>query len=293
MNKAIRKNKVVVLILVHKPRMTTSERCSLRQCVNVLGNYDIHIICPEGMNVDSYKHVSEIISFNYIDRFWQSSYKNFRRLKISPLLYRMFSMYEFVLFYELDAFVFRDELFFWCEADYDYIGAPWFEGFANCTDQSPFIGVGNGGFSLRKTSSALRVLSSFSYIRKPRELLWSHYDQNFFSPVPTVLKRRALREKIKLIKNLIIANNTYWILNDYAGPEDFFWGLFVPRSFSWFKVAPFEAARMFSVELNPALMYRLNKQKLPFGCHGWRKYDPVFWAPHIKKHVSLTYTTSP
>ena len=198
----------------------------------------------------------------------------------------MFSAYEFVLFYQLDSFVFRDELSFWCDVNYDYIGAPWFEGFGNCTEQSPFIGVGNGGFSLRKTATALRVLSSFSYIRKPHELVPRSYsDQNELSLMEFVLRKCSFREKVRFIKNLTIANNTFWTFNDFARPEDMFWGLFVPRNFSWFKVAPFEDARRFSVETNPALMYRLNKQKLPFGCHAWSKNDPGFWASHIREHA--------
>jgi hypothetical protein len=277
-------NRVVVLVLVHKPEMSATERCSLKQCVSVLRNHEIHIVCPRGLNVSSYKNVSQHLFFTHIDPFWQSSYANFLRLKISPLLYRMFSRYEFVLFYELDAFVFRDELSFWCDANYDYIGAPWFEGFESCTAESPFIGVGNGGFSLRRTAAALRVLRSFSYVRKPLELLAEHYfQQNEKYPFEFLLRKCSTREKLRFVKNLTIANNTFWPFNDFMGNEDMFWGLFVPRSFSWFKVAPFEDARKFSVEHNPALMYRLNQQRLPFGCHAWSRYDPEFWAPHIRR----------
>ena len=30
-----------------------------------------------------------------------------------------------MLIYQLDAFVFQDDLAYWCQQNYDYIGAPW------------------------------------------------------------------------------------------------------------------------------------------------------------------------
>jgi hypothetical protein len=196
----------------------------------------------------------------------------------------LFSKFEFVLFYELDAFVFRDELDSWCDANYDYIGAPWFEGFANCSSQSPFIGVGNGGFSLRKISSALRVLRSFSYVLRPHELLFGdgYYDKFIRE------KGAPARTWAELLKNLTFANNTFWRCNDFRWNEDLFWGVFVPRSFPWFRVAPFEKARKFSVEYNPIQMYKLNNKHMPFGCHAWLRSDFDFWLPHLLEHAAPT-----
>jgi hypothetical protein len=41
--------------------------------------------------------------------------------------YKRFRDYKFILIYQLDAYVFRDELEYWCEQDYDFIGAPLIE----------------------------------------------------------------------------------------------------------------------------------------------------------------------
>jgi hypothetical protein len=171
MSIAAPRKRVVILVLVHKPNMNPDEVLSFRQCISILGAHDIAVVCPAGMNVAAYKEISTAINFCHIDPSWQITYRNFNRLKINPLLYWKFRRYDYILFYELDAFVFRDELDKWCHAGYDYIGAPWFYGFNTCSNDSPFLGVGNGGFSLRRTSAALRVLRSFSYIRKPHELL--------------------------------------------------------------------------------------------------------------------------
>ena len=52
-------------------------------------------------------------------------------MKILPFLYERYAAYEFMFTYELDAFVFKDELEKWCEQGWDYIGAPWFDGYNN------------------------------------------------------------------------------------------------------------------------------------------------------------------
>jgi Protein of unknown function (DUF5672) len=270
---AARRKRVVILVLVHKPDMNQNEALSLQQCISILDGRDLVVVCPSEMDVSSYRRISERIDFYHIDPWWQSTYRSFNRLKISPLLYWKFRRYDYILFYELDAFVFRDELDHWCEAGYDYIGAPWFQGFDNCSYDSPFLGVGNGGFSLRRTSSALRVLRSFSYIRKPRELYWEQQKLRFDN-------------SLAIIRNLTLRNNTFYPLNDFSGNEDLFWGLIASRNFPFFKVAPIEEARKFSIECNPRKLFELNGNQLPFGCHAWQKYDPEFWVPHITANAT-------
>lgn len=286
------RKRVAILVLVHKPNMNPNEILSLRQCVSILGAYEIVIVCPSGMNVSAYRKISKGINFYQIDPWWQSSYDNFNRLKISPLLYWKFRRYNYILFYELDAFVFRDELEKWCQAGYDYIGAPWFYGFDNSSNQSPFLGVGNGGFSLRRTRAALRVLRSFSYIRKPRELLRRLADVPEPPPdaparQPPVREWRFGNLMAAAARNLALGNNTFYPLNDFSGHEDLFWGLIAPKNFPWFKVAPVDEARKFSFECNPRKLFELNGNQLPFGCHGWQKYEPEFWAIHIPRTAKM------
>ena len=80
----------------------------------------------------------------------------FNKLKESNLLYKKYKKYKYILFYELDAFVFRDELDYWCKKGFDYIGAPW--NGTHCYYDTPINGVGNGGFSLRNIKSAIKLL---------------------------------------------------------------------------------------------------------------------------------------
>ena len=257
----------VILILAHKPILSRNEAISLLQCTKVFRSREIRLVCPKGLDTSQYIDLAPKLEIDYIPRQWQSTYSAFNRLKISPFLYKKYSRFGFILFYELDAFVFEDKLKYWCSQPYDYIGAPWFEGFARCTESSPFIGVGNGGFSLRRVQSHLKVLRSLAYVKAPAKL-WSDY-------------RAHSLTFGDLVKNLTFKNNTFWWLNDWADNEDMFWGLQVPRICQWFRVAPVEKAYRFSMELNGRRLLQLSGGKLPFGCHAWWKYDYDLWSRHI------------
>ena len=74
--------------------------------------------------------------------------------------------------------------------------------------------------------------------------------------------------------------NTLVFLN-YSVQEDYYWSELIPKAFKDYKVAGIEDAIKFSFEVNPALLYKMNKHQLPFGCHAWEKYDPVFWKDYI------------
>ena len=48
-------------------------------------------------------------------------------LMLSPFFYESFLDFKYVLIHQLDVFIFKDELNYWCNQNYDYIGAPWFK----------------------------------------------------------------------------------------------------------------------------------------------------------------------
>lgn len=61
--------------------------------------------------------------------------------------------------------------------------------------------------------------------------------------------------------------------------EDLFWASRGGK----FKVAPKEVAWQFSFERPVKVLYGLNGEQLPFGCHAWMKYDLDFFRPYIVK----------
>jgi Protein of unknown function (DUF5672) len=267
---------VCVLIIIHKEQPSDFERISILQCARILSRRDIYFICPEGFNVEIYKSLAPSGTFYHIDPKWQENYGMFNRMKVLPFLYRQFQRFKYILFYEPDAFVFNDSLDYWCSKDLDYVGAPWFENFYSQEGKGEFLGVGNGGFSLRKVQSHLRVLKTFSWIVSPKEN-WKIRMKSS----PTGLK--WLKQAGGFLLDYVIRNNSHKWLNNYPGHEDQFWGLSVARTFKWFKVPDYKTAASFAFEMQPRRLYLLNDAQLPFGCHAWWKYDLDFWKPHIEK----------
>lgn len=259
----------VVLIIAHKSALNPAEKASLAQCYKILGKHRIVLICPRGLDVSEYKRIYPDAEVDFVNSRWHSSYRMFNRLKIEPFIYKRFQEFRFILFYELDAWVFSDQLDYWCSLEYDFIGAPWFQGLAAATENSAFVGVGNGGFSLRKVSSHLKATSVFKYIKGPSEL-W-----RAFTAEPD------LKKFFRLLTNISFRNNFHHLFNNYRRNEDIFWATVVAPRLGW-KMPDLKTAARFSIEANARRMFALNDGQLPFGCHKWEKFDPEFWNQFIK-----------
>lgn len=80
--------------------------------------------------------------------------RGYSKLLLTPEFYERFSTYEYLLLYQLDAFVFSDRLAEFCEMGYDYIGAPmpYWSGWPYGLNH-----VGNGGLALRRIAACIRV----------------------------------------------------------------------------------------------------------------------------------------
>lgn len=264
--------KVCVVIPVHRPDPSTYELISFKQCYSVLGNHPIKVVAPEGMNVDTYRNtVSAEIEVIYIKPSWLSSISQYNKLKVSRFFYALFQNYEYLLTYELDAFVFEDQLLYWCRQDYDYIGAPWFKDFGNANSNREIMAVGNSGFSLRKIKSIQKVLNEF-------------YFHPVFNYKLTLIEKiqERLSFPYRKIKNL--GEENYTIQTYFNSSEDLFFSFDVPKLFPEFRIAPIEKALQFSFEVSPEVTFELNNNKLPFGCHAWWRYNVEFWHPHIQKY---------
>jgi len=270
-------NQVVVLVFAHQAVPEWHEAIALRQCLEVLGRHPIRMVCPEGLDTSAYREIGPKLQFDFIPLHWLASYRAYNRLKIHPFLYRRYAAFEYILTYELDAFVFRDDLAEWCRQGWDYIGAPWFEGSHWAASDAAPTGVGNSGFSLRRTQAMLRVLRSFGHVIPVKTVIADWRQRGTYSPGSLWL----------LFQRLTYRNNFFAPLNDFGGAEDEFWGRFAATRFPWLRVAPYDAARQFSFEVNAPRLYREIGGQLPFGCHKWTGLTPDFWFPIIR---SLGYT---
>ena len=206
---------------------------------------------------------------------WLSSMAAYNRMKCSIEFYELFKDYNYMLTYELDSYIFSDD---WHKAnvfDYDFIGAPWFQGYSEAGNEAKIIDGRNSGFSIRNLRSCIRILEEINKI-KP---LWSLFNKIY------------LHKFIRLTFILRLFNsqwnfrgkNVYFfgLTTDGYINEDAFWSVAVPQIFK-FKTAPEKDAIKFSFEVNPSRLFDLNDQKLPIGCHAWERYDCKFWGRYIQ-----------
>jgi hypothetical protein len=122
--------------------------------------------------------------------------------------------------------------------------------------------VGNGGFSLRRVQSFLRVLKSG--LREDPRKYWE-YLKVHASPVG-----RMLRFPRVVGKYIGINNDVHGFIRKFVAggcPEDMFWGLHATRYDASFAVAPVEEALHFSIEAGLEDVMDRYKEQPPFGCH--------------------------
>lgn len=274
---AFKPEEVAIVVPVYKEQMTSDEEISFRHLQHFLGRYPKYLLAPKSLRVNH-------AGFG-VKRFKDEFFKNvatYSSLLLSKKFYESFSQYRNILIYQTDALVFSDQLLEWCEKGYDYVGAPWVESPFTRFTKVPL--VGNGGFSLRRIGGFLKVLNSKSYYQDPDE-----YWARFCAGKPK--HQQLLNLPRKYLKRLTVFNGARWeaarwtrVGFTHLGPnEDTFWSMRAIKYCPDFRIAGVEEALPFSFEVAPRKCYELNDRRLPFGCHGWAKYDREFWEPFLLK----------
>src|SRR4030095_1462522 len=147
---------VAIVVPLYNPTLTADEEISLRQLTHFLGANDKFLVVPQTLNIK----LQGFQVCRFADEFFFDT-ATYSALLLSRDFYRTFAEYRSILIYQLDALVFSDQLLPWCERGLDYIGAPWLAGVG--LDFVQTTTVGNGGFSLRRTDSFLKVTESSGF----------------------------------------------------------------------------------------------------------------------------------
>lgn len=256
----------IVVVPLYKTALSKYELISLEQCFRVFKDKTIIAVKPVHLDISSILvkfPFSQVISFN--DSFFESIH-GYNELMLSPVFYKEFLAYNFMLIYQPDTFAFANDLDYWCAQGYDYIGAPWikplkhnhafnrliytFKSYLytkfNVTRQGLpkskqfYNKTGNGGFSLRN-------IQLFYQLANEEKSLAEHYVG---------------------LKNL-------------AFNEDLFWSIEINRKKKRINIPDYNTALRFSIESFPEYGYSLIDKTLPFGCHAWEKHLN-FWKDKIE-----------
>lgn len=245
---------VAIVMPVYKPIPDTTEQLSFLQAITILHKRAFYFVTYEGFDFSWYKPYLDEKNINFeiicFDKDFFTSLRGYNKLMLSEKFYAGFSKFDYILIYQLDAFVFEDKLDWWCSQKYDYIGAPWFEHHLSHEDGAKLWAVGNGGLSLRKVNTFIRLFEKNPYVHS----IWRHFK-----------KRERFLDCVAKNED---AEDIFYCLKLRGTKLE----LYIP--------SPIEAAE-FSFELSPSYLYSL-LHKLPMGTHGFTRYEPEFWQKYIK-----------
>ncbi len=272
---------VNIVMPIYKIVPDEIEMISFKQAITVLHPYPFTIVSPSGLDLTVYESLFKQFNIEYkiiyFDKIYFESLDGYSKLMLEKKFYKSFEDVEYILIYQLDAYVFRDELKYWCSLGYDYVGAPWLEN--NPVDRATenvkikFTKVGNGGFSLRRVETFIRVLSS----KKPLFTWRQIYEQySAFSSFRKFLWRFVMFMKFLGYKNNI---QYYRSLNFYL--EDVFYSVFLENTRLKLNIPEVDIALRFALEKGAKKMSEEGIFQLPFGCHAWHKHDKNFWKQYI------------
>lgn len=283
-------NNCIVVIPIYKNNPKLSEIASFRQGLTVLKRYDVSIFTYAGLDLSVYKNladeVGKKISVEYFDKHYFESVAGYNELCFKHELYERFLKYEYMLIYQLDAWVFRDELQQWCDKGYDYIGAPIFWAYNDKCFTERVSGIGNGGFSLRRVSYCLRMLNMprLRPYMKPTRILKMYYHYFRYADKYKSLKKKLFILPLCLVKMFGICNNLNYFMRTKQINEDMMFGTNAKYAWGGKVNLPTEIEAMkFSFEVHPEILYHKIGNRLPFGCHAFEKWSfDSFWSKYIQ-----------
>jgi hypothetical protein len=267
MNEVAINKRAVIVIPLYKSDLTKQEEFSIANTLSVLTKWKVIFIAPHRLKADierwkRFPLDSEQCVF-FEDKYFKSV-AGYNELLMSRFFYEKFILYEFMLIVQTDAIAISDQVELWCSKNYSYIGAPWFEGLEQPIEPLKMIGVGNGGFSLRKVNDFISALSICRHVPNKR----ARYN------------KKSLLNLARYVKhNYIYAFNVKPLLPKVN--EDVFWGELISSVMPEFTVPSVQEAALFSFEVCPEYLFNITNERLPFGCHAWEKYNKKFWVERL------------
>ena len=258
----------VIVIPFYQSIISDYEFVSLQQCQRVLSKHPIIAVKPQSIEMP--ESIGSINFLNVIDLpdHYFKSIASYNKLMLSAEFYEHFVDYKYMLIYQLDAFVFKDQLDYWCNQDYDYIGAPWIRKTYHYNNIESIL-----------TKTWYKLSKEFNLIRKYNTLkyqLQNKVGNGGFS----LRKVETFKDICITMKPMI---DSYLSSNSHYQNEDVFWSIEVAKYNIGFRVPDCETGLKFAFEVPPEKIRDYNIKNLPFGCHDWDKYDD-YWRPIFKMY---------
>lgn len=277
------KRDICIVIPIYKEFLTDLEIKSVDQCIKILSDYSILFVCPKGLNVTFYKvKFPDINNYRFFDENYFKDLSGYNRLMLNVDFYKTFDDFEYMLVYQTDCYVFKDELLVWAQKRYDYLGGVWFENY----NGNPYAGdklwqAGNGGLSLRNIKNCKKLVASRWPVKGWKTLVQEAESLKNISRIQSYASILRLP-----FSWLGYRNNLKFKTKKFNGNEDTFF-IIEGLKLNWFRIPDVQEVLLFSWDRHPAFLYeKLNK--LPFACHAWFREDTpyeenkTFWFQQIQ-----------
>ena len=245
----------IIIIPIYKEKLSDLEKISIDQCFEVFSKRKIIFVHPTDLDISYYRQNYSAFSYEGFTSNFFDSIQSYNQLMLNYAFYNRFIKYDYMLIYQTDCYVFRDELDHWTNLNYDYIGGIWFENYTGNPEEGNKIWfAGNGGYSLRNIK---RIAAILKPLNKIEEYIHSKVEnfRYFRSFLFAKLRNRRFTTRFA---------------TQYKENEDgFFYELYKRNILS---IPLVDKALLFSWDRRPDFMYQTTG-KLPFGVHGWYRSD--------------------
>lgn len=244
--------KYCIAIPAYKKDLTIAEKISLKRLHDVVKVKDnVYLFCPTNLDLTEYEKIFPEIQAMRFDPKNFESIDAYSHLCMNYDFYKAFSDFEYMLIYQLDCYLVKDDIEEWCYKDYDYVGAPILVPHSDwknfSVDQQGHINrfvpvVGNGGLSLRNIDTFMELTNPNGELRKRYGLT---------------------DEKLAQIKY-----------------EDVYFCVELGRLYE-IRMPKWNEALKFAIDMNPDIAYKDCKfEGLPMGIHTFEK-NIVFWQSKV------------
>ncbi|MDI9358536.1 MAG: DUF5672 family protein [Phycisphaerales bacterium] len=272
---------VKIVIPIYKSQFNEYEKIALNRCVHLLGDqYPISFVCPKEIALEPLRKEWPIIGIDFFSDKYFGTLQRYNGLLMSQEFYSRFLDFEYILIYQTDAYLFKDDLSYWCAQNYDYIGAPWgpfnphikdmfhtiFKWVPGMQEQDFIYCKGLSQLALKTAQCLPRFLGGYNYVQTYNRVGNGGFSlrrvEKYVSLIPKYEKKihyyyENFKEKRKRC-SLPFA-------------EDNFWCLEVNRYKERLRIPPMSIACKFAIESLVGAQLIQKPIDLPFGCHAWHK----------------------
>lgn len=263
--------RLAVLVPTHLEQLDENLSTTLLHNAKQVKGYKLEIILPESCSADWYldffRENSIKGSVRLVSNDYFGSPAAVNKMGTDAAFYMMYEDYDYILICHLDAWIFSNQLNYWMNKGYDFIGAPLFlpedPNTHFLSRMAPF--GSNGGLSLRRVFSCIQVLQTF----KPRRSYPRILQATLF------LAKNRQWQMINILFRLLKELSRDWraTCEKYNIYEDVFFTVIAPLCGNSFSVPSGRVAMRFACEVNyPGIQKNILRLAPPLGIHGYDKY---------------------